>query len=184
MFRVKKKNTNDYHDEMNRETFREWMEGVLPRLKPNSVVVMDNVSYHSAKIDRAPTLNTRKADVIKWLTDKGVIIDRPIVIPKLLKMVQRLKPQHERYVIDELAKSHSHTILRLPPYHCELNPIELAWLSVKNHVRMNNTTYKLSDVKQLLIEAVNHIDSIMWTNVIQHTKKEENKFYEIDFIID
>lgn len=29
------------------------------------------------------------------------------------------------YVIDELAKSYNYTVLRLPPYHCELNPIEV-----------------------------------------------------------
>ncbi|XP_029345261.1 uncharacterized protein LOC115034062 [Acyrthosiphon pisum] len=160
------------------------MEGILPRLKPNSVIVMDNASYHSVKIDKAPSSNTRKADIIKWLTDKGIFIDRPMVIPELLLMVKRLKPQHERYVIDELAKSYNHTVLRLPPYHCELNPIELAWSSVKNHVRMNNTTYKLPDVKQLLILGVSRVDSTMWTNFIRHTKKEEKKFYDIDIIDD
>ncbi|KAL4118946.1 hypothetical protein QTP88_011824 [Uroleucon formosanum] len=179
-----KKNSSDYHDEMNGDTFREWMEGILPRLRPNSVIVMDNASYHSVKIDKAPSSNTHKADIIKWLTDKGVVIDRPMVIPKLLLMVKRIKPQHQRYVIDELAKSYNHTVLRLPPYHCELNPIELAWSSVKNHVRMNNTTYKLPDVKELLIQGVNRVDSTMWTNFIRHTKTEEKKLYEIDPIID
>lgn len=133
---------------------------------------MDNASYHSVKIDKAPSSNTRKADIIKWLTDKGAVTDRSMVIPELLLMVKRLKPQHEWYVIDELAKSYNHTILRLPPYHCELNPIELAWSSVKNHVRMNNTTYKLPDVKQLLIQGVNHVDSTMRTNFVRHTKKK------------
>lgn len=179
-----KKNTSDYHDEMNGDTFREWMEKILPRLKPNSIVVMDNASYHSVKLDKAPTSRTLKADIIKWLTDKGAVIDRPMVIAELLDMVKRLKPLHEKYVIDELAKAHNITILRLPPYHCELNPIELAWSSVKNYVRMNNTSYKLEDVKKLLIEGVDRIDSNMWTNFIRHTKKEEKKFYDIDFVID
>jgi len=136
------------------------------------------------KIDKAPSSNTHKADIIKWLQDKGVVLDRPMVIPELLLMVKRIKPQHQRYVIDELAKSYNHTVLRLPPYHCELNPIELAWSSVKNHVRMNNTTYKLPDVKELLIQGVNRVDSTMWTNFIRHTKTVEKEFYEIDPIID
>lgn len=98
-------------------------------------------------------------------------------------MVKRLKPLHTKYVIDELFKANNHTVLRLPPYHCELNPIELAWSSVKNHVRMNNTTYKLPDVKNLLIEGINRVDAEMWKNFISHTKKE-SKFYEIDIVID
>lgn len=81
-------------------------------------------------------------------------------------------------------KINNHVVLRLPPYHCELNPIELAWSSVKNHVRMNNTTYKLPDVKNLLLEGIKRVDADMWKNFINHTKREEIKFYEIDNIID
>lgn len=180
-----KKNTLDYHDEMNSETFREWMEGILPRLLPNSVIVMDNASYHSVKVDKVPTSNTRKADIIQWLESKGEVVDRHMVIPQLLLIVKRLKTLHKpTYVIDELVKASNHTVLRLPPYHCELNPIELAWSSVKNHVRMNNTTYKLPDVKNLLIEGINRVDANMWKNFIKHTKEEEEKFYQIDFIVD
>lgn len=49
---------------------------------------------------------------------------------------------------------------------------------------MNNTTYKLCDVKTLLVEGIERVDDIMWTNFIKQTKAEEEKFYEIDFIID
>jgi len=76
-------------------------------------------------------------------------------------IIKRLKPQHNRYVIDELAKNSGYTVLKLPPYHYELNPIELAWSSVKNHVRMNNTTYKLPDEKKLLVEGIDRVDSQM-----------------------
>lgn len=55
---------------------------------------------------------------------------------------------------------------------------------MKNHVRMNNTTYKLPDVKNLLTEGINRVDAEMFKNVISHTKKEEDKFYEVDNIID
>lgn len=79
---------------------------------------------------------------------------------------------------------HNRTVLRLPPYHCELNPIELAWSSVKNYVKMNNTSYKLPDVKKLLIEGINRVNDTMWKNFISHTRKEENKFWKLDFIGD
>lgn len=179
-----KKNSFDFHNEINEEIFHKWMESILPRLQPNSVIVMDNVSYHSVEVDKAPTSVSRKDEIIKWLEDKGEIVDKFMVIPELLQKVKRLKPLHKKYVIDELAKINNNIILRLPPYHYELNPIELAWSSVKNHMQMNNTTYKLPDVKQLLVESINRVDAEMWKNFINHSKKEEKKFYEIDFIID
>lgn len=55
-----KKNSTDYHDEMNGDTFYEWFCGVLPRLKDNAVIVMDNASYHSVKKDAIPTISWKK----------------------------------------------------------------------------------------------------------------------------
>jgi len=63
---------------MNGETFREWMENILPKLRDNSVIVMDNASFHSVKMDKAPNSCTRNADILKWLEDKGEVIDTPI----------------------------------------------------------------------------------------------------------
>lgn len=50
-------------------------------------------------------------------------------------------------------KANIHIVLRLPLYHCELNPIELAGSSVKNHVWINNKTFKLPDVNILILIA-------------------------------
>jgi len=83
-----------------------------------------------------------------------------------------------------MAKEHNRTILRLPPYHCELNPIELAWSSVKHHVKINNTSHKLGDVKNLLLEGIERVNANMWKNFISHTEKIEKKFYDMDFIVD
>jgi len=108
----------------------------------------------SVKKEKIPSTTTKKADIIKWLQEKGEVIDRPMVIPQLLDIVKRLRPQYDKYLIDDLAETHNRTILRLPPYHCELNPIEMALVNVTHHVKINNTSYKLSDVKILLIEGI------------------------------
>ncbi|XP_026822882.1 uncharacterized protein LOC113560942 [Rhopalosiphum maidis] len=179
-----KKTNKDYREEMKGNTFYEWLKGIIPRLKQNCVLIMDNAPCHSVKTEQIPNTSTRKADIIKWLEDKGKVIDRPMVITELLDMVKQIKPRYDKYVIDELAQTHNRTILRLPPYHCELNPIELAWSSVKNYVKMNNITYKLPDVKKLLLEGIERVDDTMWKNFIEHTKAEEENFYKIDFIVD
>jgi len=49
---------------------------------------------------------------------------------------------------------------------------------------MNNISYKLNDVKTLLMEGIERVNETMWKNFISHTKSVEDKFYEIDFIID
>lgn len=179
-----KKNTNDYHDEMNGDTFLDWMKSVLPLLKDNCVIVMDNAPYHSVKSESIPTLNWKKADLEKWLEEKGEVFEKPILKVRLMAMVKRLKPMNNRYVIDEYVKENNKVILRLPPYHCELNPIEMAWSVVKKHVKSNNSTFKLQDVHKLLRDGIDRCTPEMWKNFIQHIKKIEDKFWEIDFIVD
>ena len=44
----------------------------------------------------------------------------------LLEIVQRNKPE-KRYVVDEMAKAAGHRMIRLPPYHSDLKPMELVW---------------------------------------------------------
>ncbi|XP_050064711.1 uncharacterized protein LOC126553608 [Aphis gossypii] len=155
---LSQKKTTDYHEEMNGDTFYNWMKNVIPRLKENCVIIMDNTPYHSVKKEKIPNTTTKKTDIIQWLQDKGEVINRPMVIPELLDRVKILRPQYEKYLIDDLAETHNRTILRLPPYHCELNPIELEWANVKDHVKKNNTSYKLSDVKTLLLEDKERVD--------------------------
>ncbi|XP_050064302.1 uncharacterized protein LOC126553179 [Aphis gossypii] len=105
-----KKNTDDYHDEMNGDSFRDWLEGVLPRLKENAVILMDNAPYHSVKLEKCPTTNWRKADIVEWLESKGEVVDKSMIIPELLKIVRRIKPMYNKYVIDEMVSQQNKTV--------------------------------------------------------------------------
>ncbi|XP_060855616.1 uncharacterized protein LOC132933332 [Metopolophium dirhodum] len=138
----------------------------LPLLKPNAIIVMDNASYHSVKKQKIPVRSWRKQAIIDWLENK----------------VYKIKKYHDTYVIDEYAKDNGKLVLRLPPYHCELNPI--AWSSVKSYVRTHNTTFKLKDVMELLKKAVEHVSPDMWKNFIEHVKKVEDKFWDLEHITD
>uniref|UniRef100_A0A6P7FB36 Nose resistant to fluoxetine protein 6-like n=1 Tax=Diabrotica virgifera virgifera TaxID=50390 RepID=A0A6P7FB36_DIAVI len=41
--------------------------------------------------------------------------------------------------LESIAEKHGHTILRLPPYFCVFNPIELIWGQLKPSIRRSNT---------------------------------------------
>ena len=43
-----KMNSANYHDEMNNKDFMEWLtQQLLPNIPPNSVIVLDNATYHN-----------------------------------------------------------------------------------------------------------------------------------------
>ena len=123
-----KTNSAGYHDEMNSEHFMEWFnEQLLPNIPRNSVIILDNAPYHNTQKDKPPTTATRKEDIRKWLDNHTIPYDK-----KDIKVHQH-RPM-PLYLTGEAAKQHGDTVLRLPVAHCELNPIELAWASVKEYI--------------------------------------------------
>lgn len=179
-----KKNTVDYHDEINVGTFFDWMKGVLPLLKDNCVIVMNNAPYHGMNVESCPTLNWKKTEIEKWLEEQGEVFENPIIKVRLMEMVNRIKPRYNKNIIDEYVKEHNRVTLQLPPYHCLLNPIELAWSVIKQHIKVNSTRFKLQDIHKLLRDGIDQCTPEMWKDFIQHTIKEEITFWEIDFVVE
>ncbi|CAK1592032.1 unnamed protein product [Parnassius mnemosyne] len=180
-----KKNIEDYHQEMNADSFEKWFRGVLPKLKPNSVVVMDNAPYHSRKLESLPKMSWTKPRILEWLTSKNISFEATMVKATLIDIVRQHKQEHcDKYVVDEMAAQHGIIVLRLPPYHCELNPIELVWAQAKGYVARNNKTFKMTEVKKLFEEGLQHITPEKWNSCVSHIIKKEDKMYGLDHMID
>ena len=47
-------------------------------------------------------------------------------------LISVTKAWERTYEIDKIAKDFGHCVIRLPPYYCEFNPIELIWAQVKD----------------------------------------------------
>ena len=78
-----------------------------------------------------PNESTRKTDIQTWLDSKNIEWKKDMLKVELLEIISSVRKNYEMYKIDTLAAQHGHTILRLPPYHCELNPIENVCSQVK-----------------------------------------------------
>ena len=70
----------------------------------------------------------------EWLTDHNIPWDDSMIKPELYKLMVKHKPKAVRYIIDTWAEEYGHTVLRPPPYHCELHSIELLWAQLKRRV--------------------------------------------------
>ncbi|KAJ8918507.1 hypothetical protein NQ315_015212 [Exocentrus adspersus] len=178
------KKSGDYHEEMNANVFENWFSEFLKKLPDNSVIVMDNASYHSRKVEKVPTQSSKKADMQAWLRSKNIKFEEGMVRRQLLDIIRQHKERYNLYVTDEMAKKDDKIVLRLPPYHCELNPIEMIWAQVKNDVAARNTTFKITDVKPLLIDALNKVTEVNWKKCVDHVIKEEEKMSKLDGIMD
>lgn len=181
-----KSNKNkDYHKDMNSACFEEWFKKILPSLEQNSVVVMDNAPYHSRKEERIPNTSSTKQVIKDWLKSKNIISDGDDMLKaELLVLVKANKHRFDKFAVDELARRNNIVILRLPPYHAELNPIELIWAQMKGFVAKENKTFKLSDVEELCRKSLCEIGAEKWKNCIEHTEKIEKEMWDLDEAIE
>ena len=151
----------EYHNEMNSKIFEKWVNEQLESALPEkSLIIMDNASYHSVREEgtKTPTSNSRKGDMISWLTKNNINFNNKAKKPELYGIV-KLNKGPPIYKVDEFLKRKGHEVLRLPPYHCELNPIELIWGDLKGFVGRENSTFKAEDVKALIKKGFAQIDS-------------------------
>lgn len=83
-----------------------------------------------------------------------------------MEIVKNDKDKYQQCVVDEMAVAQGITALWLPPYHCDLNPIEFTWAQVKGYAAKNNKTFKMTQVKQLILESINNISADKWQECI------------------
>ena len=81
------------------------------------------------------------------------------------------------YELDILANERGHQIIRLPPYHCQYNPIELVWAQVKRAVARRNNTFKIADVERLVNEELDNVTQEQWASCVKHAEQlQEDDF--------
>lgn len=170
---------------MNATNFLTWVtKQLVPNLPPRSVLVLDNASYHNVKVEKDPTSGTRKAEMIEWLMARNIYFDSTFTKPELYELIKKNKTETPQYKLDTLLASYGHSVLRLPPYHPELNPIEKIWAIVKNWVAARNVTFKLADVEALARNKFASITCEEWASVCNHVDKVVADYLEKEHLLD
>ena len=102
--------------------------------------------------------------------------------PELLAIAKN--EHHEKvYAIDKIIEAKGHTSLRLPPYHADLNPIELIWGQIKHDIATRNTTFKGKDLVSLVTSGINNITKEYWKKCVQHTTDVEDTYIRNDGVL-
>ncbi|XP_065210548.1 uncharacterized protein LOC135838729 isoform X1 [Planococcus citri] len=179
----------DYHGQMDSANFKKWVsEKLIPSLPPKSVIVMDNAPYHTTLLDKVPTKYATDTVMKNWLEANNIPYNDKMRKFELYELIEAHKPPTKKYAIDELFKSQGHDVLRLPPYMCELNVIQLVWSQIKKEVEAsinisggNFSLVKLQEVTRRSIDNVKPSEAKKYSN---HVIKLENKYWETDTLME
>ncbi|CAH2094193.1 unnamed protein product [Euphydryas editha] len=162
---------------MSYDNYIKWLnEKLLPNLPERSIIVLDNASYHNTRAEKMPTSATNKADMQQWLRDKGIAFERNLLKLELYDIIKKHKDQHITYKIDDFIKSKGFDVIRLPPYHPELNAIENIW-----GINIDQNT---TNMETLINESLNKVTSETWYKTCTHVEKIEKeylKYFDVDF---
>jgi len=176
--------TGDYHGQMNWDLFKRWfVEMLLPGIPENSIIVMDNAPYHNILSEYSPpTASCSKKKILKWLEQNKIYCRDDCLKSELLEILEKVTPE-PIYAIDEIAKSHGHEVLRTPPYHPELQPIETCWGVIKNHIS-RNCNFTMSNLIEQLDVGFSKITESTCSKIIAKVRKKEDAFWAEDLKLD
>jgi len=179
VFKASKK-TGDYHSNMNWDNFSEWFkEKLMKNIPENSLIIMDNAPYHNVLAEEAfPKRSHTVKRLREWLSGNGIPWTKDMLKSELFELCSRFATKPE-FLIDNIARKQGHSILRTPPYHPELQPIETCWAIVKNHVaRHNDCTMK--KVQSLLKEGFEKVTGKTCKKMIEKVRIQEDTFWDED----
>ncbi|GBP94823.1 hypothetical protein EVAR_91221_1 [Eumeta japonica] len=147
---------------------------------------MDNAPYHSVQVNKPPNQSNRKSELVKWLSENRVTADITMLKTELIALVLRHKPPTPTYALDEMVKKKGHQVLRLPPYHCQYNAIELIWAQIKGHAARNNTSppFAGNSMLALLQDAINNVQPEDWSKIVNKTERDIMSDWDRDIHID
>ena len=174
------KRTGDYHGQMNSELFTKWFrEKLMPNIPNNSLIVMDNASYHNVLAAcSAPTQVSSKKKIRDWLEKNNIPCSEDSLKAEMVEILNKIAPT-PIYEIDEIAREHGHKVIRTPPYHPELQPIEICWGVVKNHMA-RNCDFTMKNLTNQLEEGFKKVTAITCSSIIRKVREKEDHFWMED----
>jgi transposase/ribosomal protein L19E len=178
------KKTGDYHGQMNQELFTKWfLDKLLPNIPEGSLITMDNASYHNVLATHsAPTAKCKKEKIRSWLEQNNIPLREDCLKVEMVEVLNKIAPS-PTYILDELAAKHGHELLRTPPYHPELQPIETCWGVMKNHVA-RTCDFTMANLVSQLEDAFSSVTAKTCSGLIKKVRKIEDRFWREDVLLD
>lgn len=178
-----KKRTGDYHGQMNWDNFSKWFrEQLMPNIPQDSIIILDNAQYHNVLTQTFPNKNSSKVQLQNWLSAHDFSWNEDMLKSELYERCEELAPAPE-YCLDFLASEYGFSILRTPPYHPELQPIETCWAIVKNYVA-DNCDFTMKGLHSKLPAAFGKVTPHSCKKIIRKVIEQEEKYWREDEELD
>lgn len=175
IFRTKKTYGKNNTTLLTAKAFKEWFLKLLQGLEEPTIIIMDNAFYHSKRKNSGPKSSSSKEEIEKWLQENGIAYPEKSLKEELLQIVKERKQKRD-YVIDELANSYGHEVLRIPLYHSQYNAITPIWEKIRKEVDQKTAgCYREVDIEDFVYEAIRNVTKEDWTESVRKAEARQDE---------
>ena len=125
-----------------------------------------------------------KAEFEQWLKEKKLNFADDALRSELWVLCKTHRNEKNAKVVEKIAKKYGMEVLHLPPYHSELNAIELIWRDEKNFVARENKEMTIEHVETLFRKRREEISAETCKSCIKHASFVEEEYRKTDRIMD
>lgn len=167
--------------------FRKWCtEMLIPNLPAKSVIIIDSASCQNSEENEIPTKTSTKGEMIDWLAKRNMKAFPTMRKDELFQLIESHNPKTIVSKTGELIQEYGYEILKLPPYMCELNPIEAAWTKIKDIVKEHKIHSDLSieKIRKIIEMSIQKITNKDWNEFDEHVIACETDYWNRDMLME
>ncbi|KAK6018336.1 hypothetical protein OSTOST_16083 [Ostertagia ostertagi] len=174
------------YSEMDHTIFEEWLRSSIPLMREfaagrNVTLVLDNAPYHTRVLERVPTRSSTRQEIMDYLASHGIEVALDSTRASLLDELDLFVASRggvsalRSYAAERICEEMGVSLLRLPPFHCFFNPVELCWSYLKHRLnKLGKPTDRLETVRNRAVEILGSIPRSLCEGWCWDAIKEED----------
>jgi hypothetical protein len=121
-----------------------------------------------------PKKGWKKNRILRWLLEHGIPWGTDTRSATLLRLAAATKTK-TNYAANVIARKYGHLLFYTPPYHPELQPIEVVWGVVKNRIAVAPAK-SMADLKTKLGASLNKVSCRKWVGAYRKVQQKEGEY--------
>ncbi|KAK5971749.1 hypothetical protein GCK32_004942 [Trichostrongylus colubriformis] len=137
--------------------------------------------HHTRALEKVPTARSTKEDIVNYLIRHGIEVAIDSTKSSLLEELDHFVASRggaaslRCYAAERICTEMGVTLLRLPPFHCFFNLVELCWSYLKHKLnKMGRPSDKLETVRMRVTEILRTVPSQLCEGWCREALREED----------
>lgn len=170
------------NSEINIKTFNTWLKNtIVPYLSANAIIII-TAPYNSSIPDDTPSFYSNRQDMMDWLQRHEIPFEGNMLKAQLYNLIKLYQPK--LHVVEGILKELGHEVLRLPPYYCDLNPVDNILNLVKQRASEKSVSKSECETERLALKEIYKIKDDEWKSQVELVKKLEREYWEKEQLTD